>query len=285
MSLATIPYLGSGLGFRDRLADMTFAARQEIDFVEVVTERYAGGPAQLDQLREVVDAFPVIPHGLGLSIGTAGPIDKEYLDQIKRVSDLTRSPYYSDHLCMTRAAGIDLGQLAPLWFRDDVLRPTIDRVNEVQDELGKPLVLENVTYLFEIPGADMSQAEFFHRLVDATGCGILLDVTNVYTNAVNHHFDPALFMAEMPLHSVVQVHLAGGLWHDGVLADSHSEQVPPPVWDLFAQLCERTAVRACLLEYDQNFPDFRVLTDQVAKAREILSAGSTPPLTIGRPGR
>ncbi len=285
MSLATIPYLGSGLGFRDRLADMTFAARQEIDFVEVVTERYAGGPAQLDQLREVVDAFPVIPHGLGLSIGTAGPIDKEYLDQIKRVSDLTRSPYYSDHLCMTRAAGIDLGQLAPLWFRDDVLRPTIDRVNEVQDELGKPLVLENVTYLFEIPGADMSQAEFFHRLVEATGCGILLDVTNVYTNAVNHHFDPALFMAEMPLHSVVQVHLAGGLWHDGVLADSHSEQVPPPVWDLFAQLCERTAVRACLLEYDQNFPDFRVLTGQVAKAREILSAGSTPPLTIGRPGR
>ena len=173
----------------------------------MVTEQFRG-PAQLDQLREVVDAFPVIPHGLGLSIGTAGPIDKEYLDQIKRVSDLTRSPYYSDHLCMTRAAGIDLGQLAPLWFRDDVLRPTIDRVNEVQDELGKPLVLENVTYLFEILGADMSQAEFFHRLVDATGCGILLDVTNVYTNAVNHHFDPALFMAEMPLHSVVQVHLA-----------------------------------------------------------------------------
>ena len=276
MSVATIPHLGSGLGFRDRLADMTFAARQEIDFVEVVTERYAGGPAQLDQLREVVDAFPVIPHGLGLSIGTAGPIDKEYLSQIKRVSDLTRSPYYSDHLCMTRAAGIDLGQLAPLWFSHDVLRPTIDRVNEVQDELGKPLVLENVTYLFELPGADMSQAEFFHRLVDATGCGILLDVTNVYTNAVNHHFDPALFMAEMPLQSVVQVHLAGGFWHDGVLADSHSEQVPPPVWDLFAQFCERTDVRACLLEYDQNFPDFRVLLDQVARAREILSADRRP---------
>lgn len=272
MSIATIPHLGSGLGFRDQLADETFAAQQEIDFVEIITEEYAGGPAELEELREVVDAFAVIPHGVGLSIGTAGPVDREYLGQIKRVSELTRSPYYSDHLCMTRAPGIDLGQLAPLWFRDDVLRGTIDRVNEVQDELGKPLVLENVTYLFEIPGPDMSPTEFFRRLAEATGCGILLDVTNVYTNAVNHHFDPERFITEMPLDSVVQVHVAGGFWQDGVLADSHSHPVPQHVWDLFALVCKRADVKAALLEHDQNFPDFRVLIDQVAKAREIMSA-------------
>ncbi len=271
MSLASIPHLGSGLGFRDELAEMTFAARPDIDFVEIVTERYLGGPAVLDELREVVDAFPVIPHGLDLSIGTAGPLDPEYLSDIKRVSDVTGSPFYSDHLCLTRVPGIEFGHMAPLWFSREVLRTTVDRVNAVQDTLGKPLVLENMTYPFEIPSADMSQPEFFHRLVEATGCGVLLDVTNVYTNAVNHGFDPVRFLAEMPLDSVVQVHLAGGYWHDGVLIDGHSHPVPPQVWDLFAWLCERVEVRASLLEFDQNFPDFSVLIDQVSTARELMS--------------
>jgi uncharacterized protein (UPF0276 family) len=274
MSLAAIPHLGSGLGFRDELAGMTLAARQQIDFVEIVTERFAESPATLDQLRGIVDVFPVIPHGLGLSIGSAGPVDAEYLAQIKRISDVTGSPYYSDHLCMTRTPGIDLGLLAPMWFSASVLRGTIDRVNAVQDALGKPLVLENVTYLFEIPDPGMSQPEFFHRLVDATGCGILLDVTNVYTNAVNHGFDAERFLSEMPLDSVVQAHLAGGFWDQGVLADSHSHPVPPPVWDLFALLCKRTGLKAALVEFDQNFPDFGVLIDQVATARQIMTAPS-----------
>jgi uncharacterized protein len=277
MSVASIPHLGSGLGFRQELAKATLAARQEIDFVEIVTEQYTGGPAALDELREVVDAFPVIPHGLGLSIGTAGPVDPDYLDQIKRVSDVTCSPYYSDHLCVTRSPGIDIGLLAPMWFSAEVLLGTIDRVNAVQDTLGKPLVLENVTYLFEVPRAEMSQTEFFHRLVGATGCGVLLDVTNVYTNAVNHHFDPAQFLSEMPLDSVVQVHLAGGFWHEGVLADSHSHPVPPEVWELFALLCTCVDVKGSLVEFDQNFPPFDVLIDQVARARKIMSrAGSVP---------
>jgi uncharacterized protein len=272
MSVAAIPHLGSGLGFRDQLADDIFAAQQEIDFVEIIADDFARGPSELDELRKVVDTFTVIPHGVGLSIGTAGPVDRAYLTRIKRVSDLTQSPYYSDHLCMTRAPGIDVGHLTPLWFRAAVLRGTIDRVNEVQDTLGKPLVLENVTYLFEIPGSEMSQTEFFHALADATGCGILLDVTNVYINAVNHHFDAEPFMAQLPLEHVVQVHLAGGFWHDGVLADSHSHPVPSEVWDLFTYLCARADVKAVLIEHDQNFPDIAVLTEQVAKARDIIWA-------------
>lgn len=273
MSLASIPQLGVGLGFRDEIADRIFAARPDIDFVEIVTERYLGGPAALDELREVVDAFPVIPHGLDLSIGTAGPLDPEYLRAITRVSEAAGSPYYSDHLCLTRVPGIEFGHMAPLWFSREVLRTTIDRVNAVQDALGKPLVLENMTYPFEIPGPDMSQTEFFHRLVDATGCGVLLDVTNVYTNAVNHGFDPVRFLTEMPLDSVVQVHLAGGYWHEGVLIDGHSHPVPPEVWDLFAWLCDRVEVKAALVEFDQNFPAFSVLIDQVSTARKLMSTG------------
>lgn len=270
MSVAGIPYLGSGLGFRDELADETFAAREEIDFVEIITEAYIHKPSGLDELRKVVDAFPVVPHGLGLSIGAAGPLDSAYLARLKQISDLTGSPYCSDHLCMTRVPGIDLDALTPLWFSESVLRGTVERVNAVQDTLGKPLVLENVTYLFEIPGGRMSQPEFFHRLVDATGCGILLDVTNVYTNSVNHGFDPVRFMAALPLDSVVQVHLAGGLWQDGVLFDSHSRPVPEEVWRLLTWLCGKCDLKAALLEYDQNFPDFRVLQEHVATARRLM---------------
>jgi len=271
MSVGALPYLGSGLGYRRELGDRTLAARSDIDFVEVVVEEFLDRPDGLDELRRIVEIYPVVPHGLGLSIGTAGPLDRGYLTAIKRVSDVSGSPYYSDHLCMTRVPGIDLGQLAPMWFSTGVLRGTIDRVNEVQETLGKPLVLENVTYLVELTGSDLTQPEFFARLVEATGCGILLDVTNVYTNAVNHGFDPHQFLADMPLDAVVQVHLAGGFWHDGVLMDGHSHPVPPQVWELFADLCARTDIKAALLEYDQNYPDFADLVDQVATARRIMS--------------
>lgn len=251
------------------------AARDQLDFVEVVSDRFAASPEALGRLRDLRETFTVIPHGLGLSVGSAGPLDREYLQRVKRVSEASQSPYYSDHLTMTHVPGIDLGQLAPVWFCGDVLRETIHRVDEIQNELGKPLVLENVTYLFEVPLAEMTQAEFFHRLVDATGCGVLLDVTNVFTNAVNHHFDPWEFIVSMPLESVVQVHLAGGVWKDGILMDSHSTAVPREVWQLFARLCRHADVKAVLLEYDQSFPDFGVLLQQVARARDLLLPHAT----------
>ncbi|WP_327091308.1 DUF692 domain-containing protein [Nonomuraea sp. NBC_01738] len=263
--------LGSGLGFRDEMAEQTFAARDRIDFVEIIAERFTRSAGALDDLRAVTDAFTVIPHGVGLSIGTAGPLDHDYLTKIKKVSDASGSPFFSDHLCMTRATGIDLGHLGPLWFSEELLKVAIDHVDEVQQTLAKPLILENVAYPCDLPGAPMAQPEFFHRLVDATGCGVLLDVANVHLNAINHHFDAVAFIEEMPLHRVVQVHLAGGYWEDGVLLDSHSHPVHEEVWDLFALLCEKAPVQGVILEHDQNFPDFGLLLDQVDRARRILA--------------
>lgn len=269
--MSTIPQLGAGLGFRRDLAAETYAARHQIDFVEIITEEFTRGRRDLDRLRELTAAFSVIPHGVGLSIGSMGRLDRGHLAGIKTVSDLTGSPYYSDHLCMTRAPGIDLGHLAPLWFDGEVLRNTIDRVSEVQDELGKPLILENVTLVCNIPGAEMTQAEFFRRLVEATGCGVLLDVTNLYINSVNHRFDPVEFMDALPLDHVVQVHLAGGHRDRGILIDSHAHPVPAAVWELFALLCERADVKGALIEHDQNFPAFDRLLGQVTKARQIMA--------------
>jgi uncharacterized protein (UPF0276 family) len=269
--LSTIPKLGSGLGYRRELREAILESRRAIDFLEIVTEQFFGGGARIRELEEICGVFPVIPHGVGLSIGSVD-LDHDYLRAIKRVSDVTASPYYSEHLAMTRAPGIDIGHLAPLWFSETVLRHTIDNVRRVQDYLQKPLVLENVTYTFTIPGAGMTQTEFFTRLVDATGCGVLLDVTNVYINSVNHQFDAVAFLKEMPLDSIVQIHLAGGYAKDGMLIDAHSERVDEGSWQLLDALTDLIAVRGSILEHDANFPeDITAMLDQLDRARRAIA--------------
>jgi uncharacterized protein (UPF0276 family) len=173
---------------------------------------------------------------------------------------------------VTKAPGINLGHLSPLWFTEETLHRVIDNVSFVQDYLGKPLILENLTSFFDIPGGTISQEDFFHRLVAATGCGVLLDITNVYINSVNHHFDPLAFLARLPLEQVVQVHLAGGLWlNDRILADTHSEPVQKESWDLLKALVARCRVRGVIIEHDANFPEMDLLLQQIRRARQIVS--------------
>lgn len=270
-AVARLPYLGSGLGYRREFADALLADGSCVDFVEILTDQFIENDADLDEVRRVCARFPAVPHGVGLSVGSATGLDRAYLAKIKKVSDVTGSSYYSEHLCMTRAPGIDIGHLSPLMFTEDTLRCTIRNVTMAQDFLDKPLVLENVTYVVEVPYQEMSQAEFFGRLVDATGCGVLLDVTNLYINATNHRFDALDFLAAMPLDRIVQVHLAGGFATDGFLVDSHSEAVGEEVWELFATLAGKTRIRACVVEHDANFPHtLAPLIDQVNRARSLL---------------
>lgn len=272
--LDAIPYLGSGLGYRREIGSRILDAGDRVDVLEVVTEQFIQAE---DELAALVDRFPVIPHGVGLSIGTAGPLDREYLRSVKRVSDITGAPYYSEHLAVTRAPGIDIGHLSPVWFTNEVLRAVIDNVHAVQDFLGKPLVLENISYLFDIPNATMTQAEFFHRLVDATGCGLLLDVANVNVNAQNHRFDPVEFLDSMPLHAVVQIHMAGGFWSDGIYFDGHSEPMDEATWQLLDVLLERVPIRISIVERDANFPDeLTPLLDDVDRIRRAISAARAP---------
>ncbi len=269
--VAQIPKLGVGLGFRREIKQEILAARETLNFLEVITERYLNHPREIEELEELCAVFPVIPHGVSLSAGSMTPPNTRYLQGIKRISDITKAPYYSEHLCMTKAPGIDLGHLSPLWFTEETLRRVIQTVSSVQDYLGKPLILENVTYYFAIPGGEMSQEEFFHRLVAATNCGILLDITNVYINSVNHGFDPIAFLERLPLDHVVQVHLAGGYWLNDLLLDGHSEPVQAESWDLLKELVTRCQVKGVLIEHDSNFPAMELLLQQVRRARQIVS--------------
>ena len=268
--VSDISFLGVGLGYRQALKESIFAFKDEIDFLEVITEQYISHADTRDQLKKVCEQFQVIPHGVSLSIGSMSPLDKDYLRAVKQISDLTQSPYYSEHLCMTSAPGIEIGHLSPLWFTEETLQNTIRKVSEVQDYLGKPLILENVTYLFEIPASPISQTTFFQRLVDATGCGVLLDATNVFINSLNHHYDPITFLDEMPLEHVVQVHLAGGYWNHGTFVDGHSELVQEESWDVFKALVARCQVKGVIFEHDDNYPEMTLLIEQIRRARKIL---------------
>lgn len=280
-ALEQIPVFGSGLGYRPEIRHEIYDHADEIDVLEVITERYTDG--RRDELEELSERWAVIPHGVSLSIGTVGLLDREHLRRIRLVTEITGAPYYSEHLCFTQVPGIELGHLAPLWLTEPVLRSTIDHVHQVQNELARPLVLENVTYLFEVPNAAMRQAEFFAKLVEATGCGVLLDVTNVYINSVNHGFDPDEFLDEMPLENVVHVHLAGGYWEDDVLIDGHSHPVPEEVWALFDVLASRAGVKTVILEHDTDFPEsFAPLVDQVARAREALRRADKADVSVAR---
>ncbi len=271
----TIPTLGVGLGYRSDLKEGILANRDRIDFLEILTDNYLRDRHALATLEHLCSLFPVIPHGVDLSIGSAMPLEPSYLQGIKQISDLTKAPYYSEHLCMTKVPGRAIGHLAPLWFTEEWLQLAIRRVHTLQEYLGKPIVLENITYLLEIPHSTMSQATFFQRLVEATGCGVLLDLTNVYVNATNHHDDPETFLCQMPLDHLVQVHLAGGYWRNGWLVDGHCELVPSEIFDLLALLTTQCQVKNIVFEHDAHFPSMAEMVQQMDHARNILQRAAS----------
>jgi len=267
---AAIPFLGSGIGYREELRRNILACATQIDFIEIVADHFIGGGDEIRWLHELRDAFTLVPHGLRLSIGSPR-LDRDYLNSIKRVSDASGSPYYSDHLAVTRASGVEIGHLSPLWFTEEALEIVKRNVLEVQEVLQKPLILENISYAFEIPDATMAETEFLGRLVEQTGCGLLLDLANLHTNATNHDFNPVSWLETLPLDAIVQLHIAGGYWHEGVLIDGHCEPVERGTWDLFETLATRVSIKACILEHDDRFPeDFSVLLDEVERARRLL---------------
>lgn len=261
-----------GLGYRDEIADATIASRERLDVVEVMAEHYTT-PRQLLALQKIADTFPkVVPHGVNLSIGSTGRVPRQELLNMRRVCEVTRATYYSDHLAMTSVGSVDLGHLTPVWYTEEVLAQTIERVREVQDFLGLRLVLENISIFFPLPGAQMGEAEFMHRLTDATECGFLFDVTNLFINSVNHRFDPHVRLREMPRHAAVQVHLAGGYMADGQMVDGHNSPVHEESWTLLGELVEAgPPLEAVILEHDTDFPHIDQLLVQVDRARRTVN--------------
>lgn len=272
-----IPFLGVGIGLRDELFQETLRRKGEIDVLEVVTENFFPAfPGAEDMLREAAKTFPLIPHGIELSIGSAEDLDMEHLRKVKRVVELIRTPYYSDHFAVSRLGGVPIGQLSPIWFTKESLALVIDKVKRVQDFLGIPVVLENAASLIVFSHADYSEAEFISRVVEQTGCGFHLDITNVHINAYNHKFDPKEFLKDLPLDRVLHLHLAGGEMEDDIYYDTHTQELSgmnAGAWPLFEWALPRMPnVKAIIIERDGNFThNFeKMFSGDLARTKEIV---------------
>jgi uncharacterized protein (UPF0276 family) len=264
--------LGAGLAYTSALGHDVFAHRSSIDFVEFMVDHYIDAPGRAEELRRLADSFPVVGHGVDLSIGTAEPLDERLLEQIGEILRGAGALWFGEHLCFTKAAGINLGQLTPLPFSEESIDTVADNVRLVKKHISVPFLLENITYYFTAPGSVISEAEFIRRVLEQADCGLLLDLTNVHTNATNHGYDPYEFLRQIPLERVVEVHLAGGSWMEDTLIDSHGSEVPAPVWDLLRFLVKHAPVRGVVLERDENIPQMDELTAELDRAREILKS-------------
>lgn len=272
---ASLPSLGVGIGYRSELARDIFDSADHVDWLELVTEHYIQCTAErLDHARWLREHFPVVPHGIEMSIGTDGEVDSDYVDALAEFVALVDAPWCSDHLCFTRAGGIALGQLTPLPRTVELAATIARKAQGVQDRVGVPFLLENISYYVDFP-SELTEAQFITEVMERCSCGLLLDLTNVHTNAVNHGFSALEFLTLLPMERVVQVHLAGGHWEQGTLLDSHSHAVPEDVWQLLAWTLERAPVRGILIERDDNFPaDASELVGELDRARSMLSAAA-----------
>ncbi|MFE4258055.1 DUF692 family multinuclear iron-containing protein [Streptomyces sp. NPDC056883] len=279
-----LPYLGSGIGYRTEIKDAIGSPASRVDWLEVITEHYLFAPPDVrDVLHRLRRRFRIVPHGLELSIGAPREPSPRYLDALAQLVDELDAPWFSDHLCFTRAAGVALGTLTPLPRTRDIAREVGRRAQRVQAAVGRPLILENVTYYINLD-SPLSEAQFIAEVMENCECGLLLDLTNLDINARNHGYSATEFLDTIPVERVVQVHLAGGTAGEDerMDLDTHSEPVPPAVWDLLTELVERAPVRATLLERDQNFPDdFGQLQAELDHARHILDgARATRPTGV-----
>jgi hypothetical protein len=278
--MTSLPELGVGLGYRWELHDQILEHRDRIDFLEVVSEQCLHAtPDRLEEALALAERFPLVLHGVGMSIGTALPLSDDYVRRLAAVVKAVEPHWYSDHLSFSKVAETDVGQLTPVWFTEESVEAVCRNVGILKQHIDASFLLENITYYFPIPGAEMSEAEFFARVLDAADCGMLLDVNNLHINSCNLGYDPYEFLESIPLDRVVQVHIAGGRAVDGMIVDTHSSPVEPAVWDLLAWVVDRASVKGVLLEWDQDFPDFSVLLEHLDRARSILTARS--PLAAG----
>lgn len=271
--LQDLPTLGVGLGFRAPFRGELFLARDRVDFLEITADHYLDAPPEkARELDLLADHFPLIPHGLNLSLGGAEGLDAEYLGKLAALVWRLNPPWWSEHVAFTRAGGVDIGHLAPLPFSREALAVLGSNIAEAARQIPTPLIVENITYPFALPGAEMGEADFLAELVARAGCGLLLDVTNLHTNAVNHGFDPLEVLDRLPMDRVVQLHFAGGEWHGGRLVDSHARPAPPEVWALLEEVVARAPVKGIILERDADLPPFGELLDELDRARAIGKA-------------
>ncbi len=267
---------GFGLGLRPQHYDALLRGdANAVDWLEIVSENYmVDGGRPLSMLDRIAERWPLAMHGVALNIGGSDALDIDYLRALSKLAKRVRPALISDHLCWTRHDGVQLHDLLPLPCNEETLRHVATRVRQVQDTLGTQLVLENVSSYLRFAGDTLGEAEFLSALVADTGCGLLLDINNVYVNAHNHGIDALAYLDALPAHAIKQIHLAGhsvDALGSGLLIDTHDAPVCDEVWTLYAQALHRFGAVATMIERDDHIPPLDELLEELAIARRIAA--------------
>jgi hypothetical protein len=279
-----LPSLGVGLGLRRELAQRTFENVDHIDWLEFVPENYMGlGGAARERLEKARSVFPLVSHGINLSIGTTDDIDREYIRSIKQLLDSVDSPWWSDHLCFTSQGGVYMHDLLPLPFSKEAVKHVAQRARMVQEMVGRPFLFENISFYMNMPGMEMTDAQFLSEVLEESDCGLLLDVNNIYVNSLNHKFDPYQYVDQIPLERTVQIHVAGHSQKQDVVIDTHGAPVVQPVFELLRYVLQKCEVKAVMIERDQNFPAISELIGELDQIRAIVR--ETQPQMLARTRR
>jgi uncharacterized protein (UPF0276 family) len=272
---------GFGLGLRTAHYPDFLAAPQRVDWLEIISENYmVGGGKPLHYLDRIRRDYPMVMHGVSLSLGSTDPLDRDYLGQLKALADRVQPAWISDHLCWTGVAGQNLHDLLPLPYTRPVLRHVCAQIAQVQDFLGQPLVIENPSSYVQFRQDEMTEWAFIREMANISGCGLLLDVNNVYVSSINHGFDAHTFIDAMPAASVRQIHLAGHEDHGHYIIDTHDHPIADPVWDLYAYTLERIGFVPTMIERDDHLPPLPELIGELDQARRIAAAALQPRQTL-----
>jgi hypothetical protein len=271
------PWLGFGLGLRPAHYETILTESPVVDWFEIISENYlipGGRPLHyLDRIRE---RYPMVMHGVSLSIGAQDPLNREYLRQLRGLADRIEPAWISDHLCWTGAHGLNAHDLLPLPYTEEALKHVAARVGEVQDFLGRRILLENVSSYVSYPESEMSEWEFLREIAERADCLILLDINNIFVSSVNHEFDPHEYLNGIPAERVWQFHLAGHRNHGDYIIDTHDEPVIDSVWELYAAAVRRFGRVSTMIERDDNIPPLAELLAELGRARQIAVSVQQP---------
>ncbi|MEA3017490.1 MAG: uncharacterized protein QOI38_2212 [Sphingomonadales bacterium] len=271
-----LPHLGDGVGLRDpHFAHLMRTPPDEwgVDWFEIVSENFLGHHGFASAVLDRVAAHrPVVMHGVSLSIGSAAPLDEDYLDALAALAERVKPAWISDHLCWTGIGGHNTHDLLPMPLTEASLRHVVGRIRHVQDRLGRPLILENPSSYLRFRSDQMPEWEYLARMAEAADCGLLLDVNNVWVSAMNHGFDAEAYIEAIPAARVVQVHLAGPTDCGTHFMDTHDKPVRDEVWPLYALAQERTGGVSTLLEWDADIPLWDEMLAELAKAKRARAA-------------
>ena len=269
----SLPALGAGVGLRKEFFSEIADTTQSVGWLEIVPENFMdfGGNPQ-----HVLDAcakrWSIISHGVNLSIGSCDPLNEGYIEKLKALLDRVNAPWYSDHMCFTSVGGRYFHDLIPLPFSNEAADHVVKRVRQLQKKIRRPFLLENPSYYVQLPGAEMAEGDFYHRVLEEADCGMLLDVNNVYVNSRNHGFDPREMIRNYPLHRVGQIHMAGHKDTGDVVIDTHEGPIIDPVWELYEfTMQEIGRPVSTLIEWDTNVPPLKKVLEEARHADKIMN--------------